>query len=235
MKLWKISMILIGVLVLILSSITVSAETQTDETGDVYHWKMVDSTWSWQPSTDPKSYIDITELTYTSSEDKLILSLEVSGNIQSSENIAYMAWVNTSDATYQLYWMNNQSFGIAISTEEGGTQFDMNPNVTVSGGTITCTFNLVGTEDTSTDFWGYAMEYTELGDTNQEWWGDWIPGTYAPFWGENGDEGDDGNGDSDVNGNGGGSDTNGGGTPGFEAVALISALALVIIILRRRE
>lgn len=230
-------MVLIGVLVLIISSVSVSAETLTDESGDVYHWKMTGSTWSWQPSTDPKSYIDITELTYTTSEDKFTLSMKVSGEIQSSGNVEYMAWVNTSDATYQMYVMGGQSFGMAMNTEDDGFQVDWNPNITISGNTVTCTFDLVGTDVIGSEFYGWAWEYEELGAENQELWQDWIPNTSSPFWDEDGDgNGDeDGNGDGDVNGDGGGSDTNGGGTPGFEAVALISALAVVIIILRRRK
>ena len=59
MRLWKYCMIVIGTLVLVFSSISASAETETDPTGDVYHWKMVDSIWSWQPSVDNKANIDL--------------------------------------------------------------------------------------------------------------------------------------------------------------------------------
>jgi hypothetical protein len=221
MKLWKTSILLIGVFGLVLSCLSVSAETQNDTTGDVYHWKLTEATWSWKPSADPKANIDITELTYTSSENQLTLSLKVTGSIQSSEQIAYIAWVNTSDAFYWLYWMDGQSSSMAMNTEEGSMQFDLEPNVTVSSNTITCTFNVVGTDGTASEFWGYTAEYTEFGDITKEWWGDWIPGTYAPFWGQNGDGDGDGNGDD--------------GTPGFEAIAVIAAIALVFIILRRRK
>jgi hypothetical protein len=240
MKFRKTIFIIIGVFVLVLSSIVVSAETETDATGDVYNWKMVDSTWSWKPSTEPKAHIDITELGYTSSGNQITLTLKVSGEIQSNENVAYIAWVNTSDATYQLYWMNGSSFSMGINTA-GGTEFDMNPDITVSGNSISCTFNLVGTDDTSDEFWGTAMEYTEFGSTNQEWWGDWIPGTYAPFQGQGGEEDDEGEGDGngDTNGegdtNGDGSGNGSSGTPGFELVAVLTAIAISLIILRRRK
>lgn len=227
---------MIGVLVLLLSSITVSAETETDPTGDVYHAKMIDSVWSYQLSVDSKPYIDITELTYTISGGQLTLSMKVSGNIQSSENIAYMAWFNTSDATYQMYLINDQKLVMGMNTENGSMPV-MNSDITISGDTITCSIELVGTDDTSLEFWGSAMEYTEIGIKNSEWWGDFTPGTYAPFWGQDGDGDGDGdtNGGGDVNGDGSGSGTDGDGTPGFEAIAVITALAIAIIILRRRK
>jgi hypothetical protein len=239
MKFWKICIVMIGVLILVLSSTSVSAETETDATGDVYHWKMVDSSWSWQPSTLPRAHIDITELTYTVNGNQITISMKVAGNVQISENVAYMAWVNTSDATYNMYLINDQKFVMGIS-ETGGGMPAMNTDVTVSGNTISGTIELVGTDDTSTELWGYAWEYTEYGDTNQEWWGDWIPGDYAPFWGQeddgdgegdgNGDDGGDTNGDGSSNGGNGSS-----GTPGFELVAVITALAIAVIVLRRRK
>jgi hypothetical protein len=246
MKFWKISIIMIGVLILILSSTSISAETETDATGDVYHWKIVDSAWSWQPSTEPRANIDITELTYTVNGNQLTLSMKVAGNVQTSENIVYWAWLNTSDATYYMSLMNDQKLIMAMSTIEGGMPA-MNTDVTISGDTISGTIELVGTDETSMELWGYAWEYTEYGNVNQEWWGDWIPGTYAPFWGEEGngdDEGDgdgegegdgDGEGDANGDGNGGGNGSGSSGTPGFETIALFVALAVAIIILRRRK
>jgi hypothetical protein len=235
MKFSRICIVLIGIFALILSSISASAETETDQTGDVYHWIMVDSEWSWQPSVEQKPNIDITELTYIIGDGQMTISMKVSGAIESSDNIAYMAWVNTSDATYQMYLLNEQKIVMAMNTEEGGMPA-MNTDITISGDTITCTIELVGTDETSTEFWGYAMEYTEFGAANQEWWGDWIPGTYAPFWGEdgNGDEDDDTNDDSDSNGDGG-SSTDSNGTPGFEVMSIFIAMAIAVIIMKRRK
>ena len=236
MKIWKIYIIMIGVLILILSSTSVSAET--DATGDVYHWKMVDSTWSWQQSILPKAHIDITELTYTVNGNQITITMKVAGNVQISENVAYMAWINTSDATYNMYLINDQKFVMAMS-EIGGGMPAMNTDVTVSGNTISGTVELVGTDEASSELWGYAWEYTQFGDTNQEWWGDWIPGTYAPFWGQEGEGDGDGEGEGDgddTNGEGSGNGGNGSsGTPGFEAIAVITALAIAIIFLRRRK
>ena len=235
MKFSRICIVLIGIFALILSSISASAETETDETGDVYHAKMINSVWSYQPSVDPKPYLDITELTFTIGGGQITLSMKVSGAIESSENIAYMAWVNTSDATYQMYLMNDQKFVMAMNTVEGGMPA-FNSDVTISGDTISCTIELVGTDETSSEFWGSAMEYIDFGAANQEWWGDWIPGTYAPFWGEdgNGEEDGDSNGDSDANGDGG-SSTDSNGSPGFEVMSIFIAMAIAVIIMKRRK
>jgi len=108
MKFRKAILIMIGVLVLVFSSINVSAET--DPTGDVYYAKLEGSSWSYQPSSDSKPYLDITELTYTINGNQLTISMTVAGNIQYSETIAYMAWLNTSDATYNIYLINDQKF-----------------------------------------------------------------------------------------------------------------------------
>lgn len=226
MKLYRSCILLIGLVVLLLSSLLVSAETQTDASGDVYHWKLTGTAWGWKPSTDPRPNIDITELTYTSDGNQVTISLKVAGTIQSSENIAYWAWVNTSDAFYQLFWMNGQDGNMAMSTENA-MQFEL-ANATIIGDTITCTFNLVGNDYNSTEYWGYAAEYEVFGDVTNEWWGDWIPGDYSPFWGQ--DDDDDGNGGGDDTGNG-----DDGGSPGFETIAIIAAVAVVFILLKRRK
>ena len=228
MKLYKSCILIVGLAVILLSSVIVTAETETDPSGDVYHWKLTGTAWGWTPSTDPRPNIDITELTYTSDGDQLTMTMKVAGSIQSSENIVYMAWVNTSDAYYWLMVNDQNRSGMAMNTENA-MQFEF-ANATVSGDTITCSFNLVGSDYNSTEFWGYAAEYEVFGDITKDWWGDWIPGSYSPFWGENGDE--------DGNGDGGGTTDNGddsGGSPGFEAIAIIAAIGVVFLILRRRK
>ena len=228
MKIYRSYILLIGLAVILLSSVLVSAETQTDPSGDVYHWKLTGTAWGWIPSTDPRPNIDITELTYTSDGNQITISLKVAGTIQSSENIIYWATVNTSDAFYWLMMNNQNGTGMAMNTENA-MQFEL-ANATVSGDTLSCTFNLVGNDYNSTEYWGYAYEYEAFEDITKDWWGDWIPGDYSPFWGENGDDGGDGDGDGTTDN---GDDS--GGSPGFEAIAIIAAIGLAFIILRRRK
>jgi PGF-CTERM protein len=147
--------------------------------------------------------------------------------IQDSETIVYLLFYNTTDATYTFTYTNGQ--GIAMGLGLGGGFNISTGEFIASGNTLTATIDLLG-EGTVDAFWGYAAEYTTLGDTQTgEWWGDWIPGTFAPWYTD---------GDGDVNGNGdedGGNGTPSDGTPGFEALAVIAALAVAFVILRRRK
>ena len=166
--------------------------------------------------------------------------MKVAGEIQSTEKVVYYAWVNVSDSYYyMLSWINGQGAGVAFNTEEGSGQFDYDPDILVRKETISATFDLVGSEPTTSDIWGWAAEYTQLNDTTSEWWGDWIPGEYAPFPEEvNGDTSNDDNGDD------AGSETNNGdsssgdsntGTPGFESILLFTALIAVIYFLKKKR
>jgi len=224
MKIWKRSIFVIGLSVLVLSSLTVSAEAETDPTGDVAHWDISDGYWGWHYNIANKPNVDITEISYSVGEDQLTITIKVAGTIQNSELNMYMAYVNTSDATYWMMWSEGQGSGMAMSTVEGSYEMDFEPDITASGNTITCIFNAVGTDYTNPELWCYAVEYVAVGDTAQEWWGDWAPGTYSPFYGE-----------EENGGNGGSGTPPSSGTPGFETLAVIAALGVVFIILRRKK
>jgi hypothetical protein len=79
MRLWKNSILIVGAVVLIMSSLTVSAEELTDGTGDIYHWKYSETEWSWQQYTGDKPNIDITRVSYSVSENTLTATMEVNG------------------------------------------------------------------------------------------------------------------------------------------------------------
>ena len=233
MKLWKSSMLIIGVAVLILSSITVSAVTETDPPGDVFHATWANGLWGYTTVTSGKSNIDITAISADVNDGELTLSLTVAGNIETSTNFAYVVTYNTSDA---MYWMvyggyleeqNGFSWGMQTT---GGFNFSSG-NVTLEGtNTIRSTLDLIGESD-RVDLWGMATEYTGDPQTNPyaEQWVD-VAGDMPDF------ETGGGNGDGDGNGGGDGNgDGDGGGTPGFEALALIAAVAIALIVLRRRK
>ena len=221
MKLWKSSICLVGFAVLVLSCFTASAASINDGTNDIWHWAQSGTAWSWGGNVGNKPNIDITEVSYSVNENKLTLMLEVQGIIQSSEKIFYYAYYNSTDTKYTLVWSNGTGSGWAI--KEGS--FDQGQNLTVSENKISVEFNVLG--DTSkVDLWGWAVEYTTLGSqTTNEWWGDWAPNQKFTYdTGIPGDNVNPGNDSSPVEKK----------TPGFEVVAVIAAVAIALIFVRRR-
>jgi len=234
MKLWKICILFVSVVVMLLSSTSASADkTESDPNGDVAHWQYSTGQWGWNYNVVNKPNIDITELSYSVSGDQLTLTLKVDGTIQSSELNWYWVYLNTSDATYWMSWMEGEGAGLAMNIEEGSMQYDWEPDVTSSDNTLSCTFDVVGSDYTNQELWGYSTEYVEAGDMNSEWWGDWAPETYSPYWGED----VDGDGDGDVDGEGDSNDQQKPTTetPGFEILAVIAAIGITLIIFRRER
>jgi hypothetical protein len=166
----------------------VEQETITDPTGDVMHWYFNGSEWGWECNVADKPNIDVTEISYTIIGNQLILTLKVAGTIQSSESVAYYEYLNTSDSVYYICWVEGEGTGMAFNEDE--EIYDFDPEVTVSGNTLSCIFDIVGEDYSNIELWGYAAEYVESGDMTSEWWGDWAPDEYAP-------DGGDGDGDGD--------------------------------------
>ncbi|KAA0004099.1 MAG: hypothetical protein FE048_00090 [Thermoplasmata archaeon] len=222
----KIGLYFLAILAIgILLSTVASAGTITDETNDVWHW-----TWnaglgrfSWTHSVTSKPNIDITELSYTIEGGQAILKMKVKGTIENSEKVMYIAYYNTTDANYWMTYTNGTGMCMAMSPSGGTWAWG---NVTASGDTITAVVNLVGI-GTEEEFWGYAVEYTQIKDTSAEYWGDWAPQDTSPWYEGDGGEGDGGDGGED----GGG----GGGIPGFESAILCMSILIAIAIWRKRR
>ena len=223
MKVRKISLVVIGIGMLLLSSICVSANTLTEGTGDVYHWTQTGTTWGWQYNVGDKPNIDITGLSATIAGDQLTLVLTVQGTIQDSDKIGYWAYYNTTDMTYWIVWANGEGSAFGFNAS-GGTYEGYNiGEIVVSGGTITGTFNITGAT-TEENLYGYASEYTtSSGDTANEWWGDWIPNDNSPYKDTSGTDNTDNNGGS------------GSKSPGFEIPLVITALVIALIMIRRKK
>ena len=209
---------------MLLSSMAVSADkTESDPTGDVWHWAYTDGVYGWEYNIAGKPHIDITEVSYTISGTQVTLTLKIAGTITNSELVSYRAYLHTSDSDYRVTWINNEGSGFGTDTGNG-SQIDFDPEIMVSENTISATFDVVGTFSTDVELVGSAFEYTSVGDTNVEWWADWAPETSSPYWEE-----DDGDGDGD------GTTPPKPKTPGFETIAFIGAIAVALIILRKRK
>jgi hypothetical protein len=227
MKLRSYGIVIVSVLVLLGSCFTAAATSISDGTGDIWHWAQTGTSWSWQGNVGNKPNIDITEVSYTVNEDKITLSLTVSGTIQTSDKVVYWVYYNTTDSTYWFTYTNGTGFGMGMQ----GMNITSGENVTVSGNSISVELDVVG-DTTDVELWGWAHEYTSDSPTTGEWWGDWAPNSKFT-----GDMDDDTNGDTgdDTNGDDGNGDTAKPSTPGFELFAVIAAVAVALILLRRRR
>jgi hypothetical protein len=228
MKLRSYGIVIISLLILLGSCFTAAATSITDGTGDVWHWANAGTTWSWVGNVGNKPNIDITEVSYKVNQDKITLSLKVSGAIQTSDKIFYWIFYNSTDTQYWLSYTNGSGSGFGIK----GTDYmniTQTENVTISGGTLSVVLDVLG--DTSkVELWGYAAEYTTIGSETAEWWGDWAPNTKLPF-----TPGTGGNTDNTTGGDNTSGNNTGTKTPGFEVLPLIAAVGIAAILLRRRR
>ncbi len=195
------------------------SESIKDSTNDIMHYHWNNGRYGWKMNSGNKPNIDITEINYAISENKMRMSLTVDRNILNSEMISYHMHLNTSDSYYYFIWLNGEGVGMATTTDGTSFQGDINPDITVSGNTITATFDIIGTSTTVKELWGFAAEYTEYGDTSAEWWVDYAPNDESPY-------------TADTNPASG--DLSG-GTPGFELVMLITAIGIAFILLSKRK
>lgn len=246
MKLWKSSVLIIGIAVLLFSSMTVTAETESDAQGDVWHFVYP----YWEKQTiDDQPNIDIKEIKAEINEDQITLSMTLwpGGAFTRSqyEKAAYIMFFNTSDAWYMMSYVDNvgenpmhSAFGTSLTGSY--TPPISFGNVTVNGDTISATLDKVGDDTTTIELYGTAWIYEDYGAEQyiKDSWFDWVGDyTWDPdFEPEDGD-GDDTEGDGDGT-NGNGSEENGdtsNGTPGFEVLVLLAAIGTIFIILRRRK
>ncbi len=237
--------IIIAVIVtLFLSCSIAAAETINDPLDDVYHWMNTATGWSWEYTVDDKPNIDISEVSAEIVGSTLTINIEVDGDIQNSEKIAYWAYYNTTDSSYWMYWTNGEGFGYATQLSQSGGNFGTG-QVSASGDTITGEFDIIG-DNIQDNFYAFAHEYTVLNDVSNEWWGDWVPNDQSPYTSESDDNGDDDTGDDDTGDDDTGDDSTNGEvdsndegtpppqTPGFEILLLLAAFVFVVFYLRRK-
>jgi len=237
---WKGSILFFAsVAALLLSTITVSAITVTDNLDDVFDGRL--NTFGSRPN------IDITTVTYELSGDTVTLTITVEGNIVDSEHIKYTIWTNsTLISGYAAQYINGTGYVL-----KDGTIVDSEVSVS-QGNTIIFTFTRLSDSTEVEEIVGYAMENSE--DFSNTW-ADYAPNNFSPWY--SGDDDDDTGDDEDDTGDdeddtvdddddviispngddtgGDGNGGNGGGITGFEAIAVIAAIAVALIILRRKK
>lgn len=226
MKIWKSSMLIIGLCALVLSSISAGAET--DGTGDLYHQTVTEDGLSWDPYSGEKSYIDITDISYSITDSQATLTMTLADDIMISEYVYYYMHLRSEENSfYQALYSDESGLITGVGDFAGFYTILDNP---ISGNIFTATFNV---SDPNLEYtaWGWTGEFSDFSNQGGEGWLDYAPGTFAPWYTAGGN--DDGNGDGDGDENGG--TTLPTGTPGFETLAGITALGIAFIFLRRKK
>ena len=218
---------MISLLILLGSCFTAAAVSVSDGTGDVWHWYYTGTTGSWGGNVANKPNIDITEISTAVNDNKITLSLKVTGTIQTTDKVVYWLYYNTTDTNYYMYYTNGSGGGFGM--KKSTVNFTQAENVTISGNTLSIVLDVLG-ETSQGELWGWAAEYTKNGDVASEWWGDWAPNTKLPF-----TPGTGGNTDNTTGGDNTSGNNTGTKTPGFEVIPVIAAVGIAAILLRRRR
>lgn len=242
----KKNMVIIGSLLILLGA-AVTCSATSDSTGDVWHYTYSGTSWTWERYTGEKPNIDITDISYTTSGGKTTVTLTVAGNIVDSPNIYYYIYLVSDSLSSFAYYSNGieymldpVSVGTNTGSKAGSNSWSVTFNVDASSG--------------SYSVYGYALEYSDINQaTNGEYWGDWAPDNYFPAYdqyygnttGNTGNEGTGGNetGENTTGGETGGGSTSDetggatpkGGTPGFELIFAVFAIAMALIFLKRKR
>lgn len=240
MRIWKQNiLILLFIIIMLVFSYTASAMELDDASGDVYHHTFYDNTWSWIEFAGEKQSVDIDKLTYSISGTTLTVTLELYGDIQDSTSHVYSVIYIDSESSgiYTFSYVNG--IGTALGISQGGFATG---EFTKSGNILTGTIEISG-EEVSPSVFGvaaeYLVDYTTITDPETiEYYTDYVPASLAPWYIADAGDGD-GDGDGD-GGTGNGDATSDeekkdGGTPGFELIALVAAIAVALILLKRRK
>ena len=220
MKLRKSSIIFVGVSVMLLSSIAVSADkTESDPSGDVYYFNGVDADVIWEFYGE-RDHIDVTDAAYSISGSDITVSLTVKDSISNHQKIKYYIILKSDITSYYAFDYTNES-GMATGNGDLAGYVDINPDFIISadGKTISYTYSDV---DTSLDYTlkAYAVEYLTYGITYGEAWYDYIPDSEASYY----TGGDDNNNTPGPT-----------RTPGFEVISILAAIGITFIILKRKK
>ena len=232
MRIWKRSMLIIGIYILLFS--TMNAIAEEDPTGDIYHQTATETGLTWDLYSGEKQHIDITDISYSISGSQATLTMTLADDILSSAFVSYYMHLRTDEAPF---YTAVYSDGYASLIGPGGASIIDNP---ISGKIFTTTFDIT---DPNLEYtaWGWAGEFTDEANQQTEGWLDYAPGTYAPWYtadpgGDDDDTGDDEPEEDDEDDD----NTNGGTTPapqtpGFEIILLLTAAIFVVLLFKRKK
>lgn len=221
MKLWKAITIVISIVPLILISTTASSAvvSKLDGIEDIYHQTISGNVTSLEFDQE-RPDIDIMKVSYYITEDsKVKVMMVINGFIKDSNDISYVLWYNTTNASYWVNYSNGTNNGWMTSLDNG-EQFTEIENVDVSSHILTVAYGLYDNNTKAVELWGYACE-KYINGSNMEKWIDYVPDRFSPYSKEK-------NGDNKTLDNDGDDAL---GTPGFETITVLIAVAITLIIL----
>ncbi len=213
----------------------------TDAEDDVYHMVRSGFSWGYDMMVSSKSSIDILQISASIDQGNLTLTLQTKGDINTSENVGYHLYYNTSEAFYYMYYVNGD--GIAIGTFQSETPQIVWAEVTASQNMLTTAIEYIGSSPVE-DFYAFAIQTSvspsEYLLSSEQWWGDWCPDTHYFYLEDNSTnstqppESDDDDDDTtpSISPPAQPPDTP---TPGFESILFILSIILIYIWLQKRK
>jgi hypothetical protein len=245
----KNGMIIAGLLALIVSSVSISAETATDETGDVWVYKMGTTGMTYNQYSGTRDNVDVTSVSYEITDSTVTATLTVAGEIINDVYHTYMIYLENPSGQY--YASYSAGSGVYMGTDKYmGALGELNDPI--SGNTFTAIFEIDYPED-SFELYGFASESVDA----TEQYHDYAPNMFAPYYDGSTDDDEPVDGtDSEDSDNTDDTDTTDStdqttdettentdntdstsdkGTPGFGILALFAGLALALIITKRKK
>jgi len=245
----KNGMIIAGLLALILSSVSISAETATDDTGDVWVYEFGTTGMTYNQYSGTRDNVDVTSVSYEISDSTVTATLTVAGEIVNDVYHTYMIYLENPSGQY--YASYSAGSGVYMGTDKYmGALGELNDPI--SGNTFTAIFEIDHPED-SFELYGFASESVDA----TEQYHDYAPNMFAPYYEGSSDDdepvdetdpGDTDNTDDtdttdstdqttdETTENKDNTDsTTDKGTPGFGILALFAGLAIALIITQRKK
>lgn len=219
---------IIIVMFVLLMLLSINAMAINDDTGDLYHYIYSDNKWSWEAYSGEKDQIDITDISYSMEGSQVTLTMTCADTIAVNDKIALTMYLQSDDdSSYLVMYVSSSDMGTVLGQGDYQGFYELLENP-VTGNIFTATFE-VSNPDADYEVWGFSAEYLDIGDQGGEAWWDYAPDSNAPWYipGDN----------NNNNNNNDGTTTNekDDGTPGFEAIILLAAVAVALILIKRRR
>jgi len=249
-NLTKTGVFIAGFFALILLSMSIPAETATDDTGDVWVYEFGTTGMTYNQYSGTRDNVDVTSVSYEITDSTVTATLTVAGEIVNDAYHTYMIYLENPSGQY--YASYSAGSGVYMGTDKYmGALGELNDPI--SGNTFTAIFEIDYPED-SFELYGFASESVDA----TEQYHDYAPNMFAPYYegstdddepvddsdpGDSTDTDDTENGDDTGTTDLGDTDTEGqttttpppSGTPGFEFLALIAAFAAILFIVKKRN